>query len=351
MVDKALLVARGDSPDGGVAGAGIPLGPLASMPVANRPLLEHALDAIFASGVGEVAIVAEPGMRRSVDTIVGSLNGRRGRVSIFEQQPGDGLGAALESAQSVLGGEPFLLHLGDALCWELVDGVGDERLDADDAVVMIKAQGRRSGSDGDQRLTVVDGRGSRSGHLGVYIVGSGFAGYVGRDDDARGLSAQARAAIATMRRNGGQVSHRRKSASWRYAIGSDNLLRANRVALDRLYPGRITAELIDTEVEGSVLIDPSSVVQSSVIRGPVVIGPNVRIVNSYIGPFTSVAGGVEIEGTEIEHSVIFGGVSIRHLGTRLETSVIGPNAKVVRDFRLPRAVRLDVGPGSQVSLA
>ena len=58
-----------------------------------------------------------------------------------------------------------------------------------------------------------------------------------------------------------------------------------------------------------------------------------------------------IEGSEVEHSIILAGASISHLGGRLEASVVGPRARVFRDFRLPKALRLNVGEGAQVTLA
>jgi hypothetical protein len=41
----------------------------------------------------------------------------------------------------------------------------------------------------------------------------------------------------------------------------------------------------------------------------------------------------------------------RRLGGRLEASVVGLRARVFRDFRPPKALRLNVGDGAQVSLA
>ena len=42
---------------------------------------------------------------------------------------------------------------------------------------------------------------------------------------------------------------------------------------------------------------------------------------------------------------------IEHLGGRLEASVVGRGARVYRDFALPRAYRLRVGDGNEISLA
>jgi glucose-1-phosphate thymidylyltransferase len=87
------------------------------------------------------------------------------------------------------------------------------------------------------------------------------------------------------------------------------------------------------------------------VRGPVVVGPGAQLVNAYIGPYTSIGANVVIEGAEIEHSIILPGASITYLSRRLEASVVGANARVFRDFRLPRALRLNVGDGASVSLA
>ena len=43
---------------------------------------------------------------------------------------------------------------------------------------------------------------------------------------------------------------------------------------------------------------------STVIRGPTIIGEQTRIVNSYVGPFTSIYHDVRIEDSEIEHSIV-----------------------------------------------
>ena len=57
-----------------------------------------------------------------------------------------------------------------------------------------------------------------------------------------------------------------------------------------------------------------------------------RIVNAYVGPFTSIMNDAEIRDSEIEHSIVLEGSSISNLANRVEDSLIGKN---VRD--LPRA--------------
>ena len=90
--------------------------------------------------------------------------------------------------------------------------------------------------------------------------------------------------------------------------------------------------------------------QSSVIVGPAIVGPGALVRDSYIGPYTSIGAGVHIEGAEIERSIIMPRASITHIGGRLVGSVVGCDARVFRDFSLPRALRLNVGDGGEVAL-
>jgi len=52
----------------------------------------------------------------------------------------------------------------------------------------------------------------------------------------------------------------------------------------------------------------------------------------------------------VEHSIILPGASIRDLGGRLEASVVGVQARIFRDFRLPRAYRVNIGEGAEIAI-
>ena len=86
------------------------------------------------------------------------------------------------------------------------------------------------------------------------------------------------------------------------------------------------------------------------IRGPAIVGPRSTLSHAYVGPYTAIGSDVRIEGSQIEHSIVLEGAELLHVGARLETSVIGRNARVGRDFRLPTAMRLSVGDGAQIGL-
>jgi glucose-1-phosphate thymidylyltransferase len=81
------------------------------------------------------------------------------------------------------------------------------------------------------------------------------------------------------------------------------------------------------------------------------IGPDARLVETYVGPYTSIGAGVELEGVEIEHSIVLPRAQIRYPGRRIEASLVGERAQIGRDYTLPSALRLRVGPGADIQLS
>jgi glucose-1-phosphate thymidylyltransferase len=138
---------------------------------------------------------------------------------------------------------------------------------------------------------------------------------------------------------------------WRGNTGeAGDLLELNRVVLDALALETPSTNGTDNRIEGRVEVHPSACVRASVIVGPAIVGAGALVLDSYIGPYTAIGADVRIEGAEIERSIILPRASITHIGGRLEGSVIGEDARVFRDFSLPRALRLNVGDGGEVAL-
>jgi NDP-sugar pyrophosphorylase family protein len=138
---------------------------------------------------------------------------------------------------------------------------------------------------------------------------------------------------------------------WQYDGTVDSVLEANTLALDGLKRGRVGVDLSKARVQGRVGIDPSAELDGAKLRGPVHIGAGARVIETYVGPYTSIAAGVVLEGVEIEHSIVLQNAQIRYPGRRLEASLVGEGAQIGRDYSLPSALRVRVGPGSEIQLS
>ena len=86
------------------------------------------------------------------------------------------------------------------------------------------------------------------------------------------------------------------------------------------------------------------------IRGPVIIGARARIVNAFVGPFTSIMNDALVSSSEIEHSILLEGSSISDLTTRVEDSLIGKNVRIYRLPVKPSAYRFMLGDNSEVGI-
>jgi glucose-1-phosphate thymidylyltransferase len=98
-----------------------------------------------------------------------------------------------------------------------------------------------------------------------------------------------------------------------------------------------------------VQLGKGSRIINSTVRGPVVIGENVLIEHSFIGPFTSIGSGCYIISSVLEHCVLLESARIEHVD-RLEDSLIGKNSVVLKDHKSHQAYRLMIGDDSEVLL-
>jgi glucose-1-phosphate thymidylyltransferase len=328
-------------------------GPRQLVPIANEPLLFHTLGALRASGVDEAVVLVsaqtEDPIRRAVAD--GWRFGLR-TTYLRADAPGEWC-QALRSAASLLGERPCIVQHEDGVIR------GDLRAHAEeigrrpsDALVLVHppATGSRvEGMNGRRLLRLLDPSPINGlAPTGVCMLGGGLLararnGLAGRD----GSFGEALARIVDGR---GRLEAREVAGWWRYTATGSALLEANRMVLDDISSDWEGAACVDSQVQGRVVAHPSAVLESTIVRGPAVIGPRARVRHSYIGPYTAIGNGARVDGAEIESSIILSGAVIRHLGRRLEDSVVGAGTKVHRDFALPTALRVRVGEGQLISL-
>src|SRR5690606_32776043 len=126
------------------------------------------------------------------------------------------------------------------------------------------------------------------------------------------------------------------------------MLEANRLVLEDLEREMEGEADVDSRIEGRVAIAAGAKLERAVVRGPAIIGAGARIVDSYVGPYTSIDREVEIVGSEVENSILLAGTRIDNLGTRIESSLLGRNVRLARGSETPRALRMMVGDNSEV---
>jgi len=144
---------------------------------------------------------------------------------------------------------------------------------------------------------------------------------------------------------GREVDYRIIEGWWKDTGTPKDILEANSFLLDKYAERRIEGEVRDSSVDGRVIIEKGALVESSTVRGPAYIGKGTKIINSYIGPFTSIGDDCEVRNSEIEYSVVLDNVKVE--GVSMMDSLVGNNSSVLKGKRW---VKLVIGENSRVEL-
>jgi glucose-1-phosphate thymidylyltransferase len=149
---------------------------------------------------------------------------------------------------------------------------------------------------------------------------------------------------------GQRVRHEVIAGWWIDTGKKDPLLECNRLVLDTLQ--RRVEGVVDATsvVEGRVVVEPGAELVNCRVRGPAVIGAGTRLVDSYVGPYSSISAQCHIERSELDHSVVLEGCRLADIGP-LTDSLLGRHAVVRRSDSKPRATRLMLGDDSTVELS
>ena len=328
--------------------------------VANRPIAEHVLEEMESAGVRDVVVASTAERAGEIRKALAACDPRTGlRLRHVERRGPIDLAGALRLVTPIIGEAPCIVHLASGLLGEPLTPLVDRlRTGLPDLVVNVHHQPgpheHLSVATRDMlHLAELPGR-AVLGMAGVWLFGPGALQCTGQaawrtEDDVDLTSVADRISAA-----GGSFQVRLAQGWRRYTGNPLDLLELNQIALDRLEISNRRANGNGSDngnrIEGRVQIDRDASVRASVIVGPSVIGCGARITDAYIGPYTSIGAHARIEGAEIERSIVAPGASIMHIGGRLVASVVGRDARIFRDFSLPRALRLRVGHGTEVAL-
>ena len=327
------------------------------VPVANRPVLFYGLDALREAGVTEVGIVVGD-TAAEIEAAVGDGSALGLRVTYIPQSAPLGLAHAVLTAEEFLDGAPFVMYLGDNL---LRDGitqlVDDFRAGTCDAMILLQRV------PDPQSYGVAELEGGRVVRLvekpqhprsdlalvGVYMFTSSIM------ESAKAIRPSGRGeleitdAIQHLIDRGLSVEPHEVTGWWKDTGRLEDMLEANRLVLDVLEP-RLEGEVVDSTLEGRVVVEAGARLVRSSVRGPAIIGAGALVEDAYIGPYSAISARVVVRRAEVEHSILLEDSRVEDLDARVEGSLIGRGATIVRSDSKPRAYRFMIGDSSSIGL-
>ncbi len=312
------------------------------IPLANKPMIFHAIDKVVEAGIKEIIINMNPG-ETSIRDAVG--NGDRWGIHIeyFEQTGGpQGIAHVVKEAQTFIGDDPFIFYLSDnIILGNLHDLIRQYEEGDHDCVLALarvpdpRAFGVPIFDDAGRLIDVVEKPTeiiSPFAVAGIYVYGPKifFSTFDRIQKSARG-EYEISSIHSELLKQGYRIGHREITGFWKDTGKPDDLIHANSLLLDQLSPstferhGTIDASAV---INGNVHVGRGTVIGKNVrIQGPVMIGENCTLENCILLPHTTIGASSTIKQATIGASILFNQSSIDAAIT-IENSIIGEKARI-----------------------
>ena len=328
------------------------------VPVANKPVLFYGIEAMAKAGIAEVGIIIAPETGDEIRAAAGDGSRFGVELTYIVQDEPLGLAHAVLTAEPYLGESPFVMYLGDNLLQGgIADLVASFREQRPDALILLtpvpdpEHYGVAELSNGKVTRLVEKPPHPKTdlALVGVYM----FTSCV--HDAAKAIEPSPRGeleitdAIQRLVDQGNRVEPHIVRGWWKDTGRLEDMLAANRLVLDTIQR-RLEGELVDSQVDGRVVIELGARLERCAVRGPAIIGRDARLTDCYVGPYTAIGEGCTIQNAEVEHSILLAGAAVHDLDGRMESSLLGRNVKIGRDQHQPRAYRFLVGDNSEIGI-
>jgi glucose-1-phosphate thymidylyltransferase len=255
------------------------------VPVANKPVLFYGIEAMAQAGIEEVGIIIAPETGAEIRAAAGDGSRFGIQLTYIVQDQPLGLAHAVLTAEAFLTDSPFVMYLGDNL---LQGGIEDLvtafRKNAPDALILLtpvpdpEHYGVAVLNDG-AVVRLVEKPSEPETDLalvGVYM----FTPAV--HDAARAIEPSDRGeleitdAIQYLVDRGLRIEPHIVKGWWKDTGRLEDMLAANRLVLDTI-EGRVDGDLIESQVDGRVVIEAGARLERSAVRGPAIIGAGARL--------------------------------------------------------------------------
>ena len=328
------------------------------VPVANKPVLFYGIEALRDAGIVEIGIIVGD-TKEEIQDAAGDGGSWGVRISYIEQEAPLGLAHAVKISEDFLGREPFVMYLGDNILKSGIKSLVEEFKEKEPNSLILLTEvphpqmfGVAELKDGKVVKLVEKPKKPRSNLalVGVYMFDYHIFEAVNAIKPSWRNELEITDAIQYLVDNGYEVHPHLVTEWWKDTGKIEDILEANRLILESIEGenrGKVDEK---SRINGQVILEEGVVVQNSKIRGPVIIGTESEIIDSTIGPFTSIQKKCRIIQTEIEHSIILEGSEIRDVGNKISESLIGREVKIYKCPSKPSVYRFMVGDKSEIGI-
>ncbi|WP_226010805.1 glucose-1-phosphate thymidylyltransferase [Halomicrobium salinisoli] len=337
-------------------------GPKQLVPVANKPVLEYAIEDFKDAGITEIGVVLGNKGRDEIQELLGDGSEYGVDITYIVQGNPLGLAHAAGCARDFVDGDDFVMYLGDNILKEgITDLVESFRVGDYGAGIALQEvdnpqQFGIADVDDDGTVTELvekpDDPPTNLALIGMYVFSADVFDAIERLEPSWRGELEITDAIQLLLEDGHDIDSHVVTGWWKDTGKPEDILEANRLVLEETELTREGSIAAGAQTDGRIgLAESAEIEDGAVVRGPVSIAEGTTVKEgAYVGPYTSIGPDSTIEDAHIENSVVIGESEITASG-RIVDSLLGRNANVQSaDELLPEGRRLVVGENSQLRL-
>ncbi len=328
------------------------------IPIANKPILYNAIEIAVDAGITEIGIITNA-ENEDVQKAIGDGSRWGVKITYIPQEAPLGLAHVVKIAEDFIGKDSFVFYLGDNMVVggikRFVEDFEKDGVNCYLTLAKVKDPERFGVPEiKNNRIVSVEEKPkapkSQFAVAGIYIYDHNIFEAVNNIEPSDRGELEISDAHQYLIDHKFQIGYSEITGWWKDTGKPIDLLEANRLVLEHLDP-TIAGSVDDkSHVVGKVTIEEGAKIVNSTIRGPVIIGKNTIIENSYIGPFTSIQNNCFIHNSEIEFSILLNECKVIDIGMRIESSLLGTDVEIVNSEDKPSTHRFFIGDQSRVEL-
>ena len=328
------------------------------VPIANKPVLFYAIEQLVEAGITDIGIIVGD-TAEQVQAAVGDGSQFGAKVTFIQQDAPLGIAHAVGTAHAYLGESPFCLYLGDNFVLGGIKSYVETFLSkGSNSQILLhpvenpQAFGIAQFVDGKVAKIVEKPQDppTNLAVIGVYMLDRNVFDVIANLQPSGRGELEITDALQGLIDRGLRVDAEVMDRYWIDTGKMDDILNANRMVLGTVQHS-IKGDVDERSlVYEPVVLEPGVKVVNSVLRGPLIVGCDTQIIDSYIGPCTAIDRGCRIKGCRIEDSVVMEDTSIEEIHWPIVKSLIGRNVELRGAHGVGSGYSLTLGDHSRIEM-
>lgn len=327
------------------------------IPIANKFMLDYAIEYVRDAGITDIGIIINAN-DESIKSEFMDGSSRNVNISYIPQEAPLGLAHVIKISEKFINNEPFIFYLGDNI---LVGGVArfinefkQENSNCHLALSKVPDPNRFGVAEvSNKKIVSIEEKPenpkSDLAVTGIYLYDPNIFEAVNNIIPSDRGELEISDAHQYLLDHNYSISYSVITGWWKDTGKPSDLLAANQLVLDNI-ENDIKGEVINTEINGKVVIENNVKVLNSKIDGPVIINEDTIIENAHITPHTAIGKRCKVINSKIGYSIVMSESVIQDVTDKVTNSLLGIDVEIIGNHKDQSAHRFILGDQSRVEV-